>query len=51
SPKIRVQVESVKCKKGNKENCDPHIIPAHEVQVASKNACSLSKNVNKNQLN
>ncbi|CAG8739941.1 1658_t:CDS:1, partial [Gigaspora rosea] len=35
--KIRVQVESVKRRKtGNKENSDPHIIPARKVRAIIK---------------
>ncbi|CAG8794411.1 9994_t:CDS:2, partial [Gigaspora rosea] len=54
--KIRVQVESVKRRKtetgvkksGNKENHDPHIIPARKVRTVDKKKHSLSQNINKN---
>ncbi|CAG8843950.1 19098_t:CDS:2, partial [Gigaspora margarita] len=31
SPKIQVQVELVKCKKVNKDNCNPYAIPTRKV--------------------
>ncbi|CAG8736886.1 32299_t:CDS:2 [Gigaspora margarita] len=50
--KICIQVESVKCKKTikDKEN-NSHVIPVCKVQAVGKKMHSLSKNINKNQLN
>ncbi|CAG8451957.1 3705_t:CDS:2 [Gigaspora rosea] len=44
--KIHVQIESVKRRKlvDNKENSDPHTIPAHKVRSVSKKGHRLSKN-------
>jgi hypothetical protein len=64
---IRVQVESVKCRKTggsngtrrklsaitskDKENSDPHVISSHKKRKTGKKEHNLSKNVLKNQLN
>ncbi|CAG8644561.1 4439_t:CDS:2 [Gigaspora rosea] len=56
--KIHVQVESVKrrktglnAKSKEKENNDPHIIPARKVRAVKKKKHNISQNIKDNQMN